>query len=198
MTRHSKNHMGFQWLIDQLPPKRPLRLLDVGCSVCFEGEALNKAGIEFTGIDQDEGSTELARSRFPDNNFICMDALRFDPENEASYDVLLLRRPDLSVQPDQWQRILNRSAGWLVTGGKIFVTAPGKIEATIAQYMLTHAGYVEITIENTENEEESIVMTARPDEQKIKEENIPQLPKGVILWQDEPAPMCDITTGLCD
>jgi len=41
-------------------------------------------------------------------------------------------------------------------------------------------------------------MTARPDEQKIKEDDIPELPKGVILWEDEPAPMCDITTGLCD
>jgi len=47
-------------------------------------------------------------------------------------------------------------------------------------------------------EEESFMMTAILDKQKIEEDDIPQLPKGVILWEDEPAPMCDITTGFCD
>jgi len=78
--------MGFQWLIDQLSQQRPLRLLDVGCSVCLEGEALQRAGIEFTGIDQDESSIESARSRFPDKTFICMDASRYDPDKRALYD----------------------------------------------------------------------------------------------------------------
>jgi len=198
VPQYSQQHKGFHFLIDHLLKQRPLKLLDIGCSLCIEGEALQNAGIEFTGIDQDEAAIETVRSRFPDKTFISMDASRYNPDQKTLYEVLLFRRPDLSVQHDHWQRILKRSTKWLTAEGRVYITTTGEIEAEIAKVMLTHAGYMEITTMYTGLEEESFMMTAILDKQKIEEDDIPQLPKGVILWEDEPAPMCDITTGFCD
>jgi len=58
-------HNSFDWLIGMLPARRPLRVLDLGCADCPEGDALVAAGADLVGVDLDEAAIVAARAPAP-------------------------------------------------------------------------------------------------------------------------------------
>ncbi len=189
----------FEWITRRLPSARPLRVLDVGCGECPEGETLLVAGVSFTGLDLDEGAVSLACGRLPGATFICGDAASFKPEPATPFDVVFLRRPDLAAQPGRWRIALASMPAWLTPNGRVLLTTPGPGEARLGQRWLAEAGFAETTLEQSDEEGEGYVVTAMRPKAMSVHEGKPML-EDVIVWQDdgsEPAPFCDPRTGMC-
>ncbi|MBX7252922.1 MAG: class I SAM-dependent methyltransferase [Candidatus Promineofilum sp.] len=192
----------FRWLGVRLPAGRPLRLLTVGCGACPEGKSLLAAGVELTGVDFDEQAIATARARLPEATFICRDAARFDPGQDSLFDVILLRRPDIAAQPAPWQAILTRIPARLAPGGQVMLTTPGPHEAALAADWLLAAGFARVHKEPLDADDEHFLVTASQPAMG-KAMPIPAtkpLAVNVVLWNeddDEAAPVCDLTTGLC-
>lgn len=197
----------FDWLLARLPSARALRILDVGCGVCAEGEALLETGAQLFGIDLDDAAIAAARERLPGARFECADGARFSTERterteREAFDVVLLRRPDLAAAPDRWRRVLERSRGWLAPSGLVVVTTPGPREAERAKAWLDELGFSEARLEETRKPEEAFVVTAKRAMRAAHAAAASEIeaPADVIVWSDaegEAAEVCDVETGLC-
>jgi len=190
-------HSDIAWLIGMLPARRPLRVLDLGCADCPEGEALVAAGADLVGIDLDEAAIVAAHDRLPGASFACGDAADTLRGHEASFDVVLARRPDLAVQPDRWRQILATAAACLVPDGQVLVSTPGPEEAHLARQWLTEAGFSRVDGTALDAAGERFVVTASEPAPRPASPG-PPLPAGVVRWGgDEEAEVCDVRTGTC-
>lgn len=125
-----------------LPPRDPLRVLEIGCGA---GEGLGQlleSGrvLEFVGVDLDETAIEEARARWPQATFLCADAARLPASFVGRFDVALLRRPDLLAQPQRWREVFDRLPVWLRPGGRAIVAVMGQAEASLASRWLGEGG----------------------------------------------------------
>ncbi|HEY3439672.1 MAG TPA: methyltransferase domain-containing protein [Paludibaculum sp.] len=190
---------SLSWLERCLAPSRPLRLLDVGCGECHEGESLIAAGVSLTGIDLDESAIASARIRLSTAKFVCGDAAAFKPSRESLFDVVLVRRPDLAAQPARWRTILASAPVWLTGRGCVVLTTPGPHEAHLGRRWLDEAGFAKTTLEPIEADGERFLVTAMgPEKTNVQQKSA--IPEDVVVWeQDEeaPAPFCDPRTGMC-
>lgn len=193
--------MSYRYLTDRLPDRRPLALLDIGCSDCREGEALLTAGVSLTGIDQDEVTIQAAQRRLPQATFRCADAADFNGHVEGRFEVVLIRRPDLFAQPDRWRRVVRRLPQLLTANGGLILTTISAAEATLAERWLLESGFVITSKEELTMTDETMIITASMDE-KTDEKTEVKTEKGPFKpfksW-DEGAtvPVCDLTTGKC-
>jgi len=58
---HAMNTARTRWVLEQLPQRRPLRLLDIGCGAGLAAEAFARAGLQVTGMDAAPDVIEVAR-----------------------------------------------------------------------------------------------------------------------------------------
>jgi len=190
---------SFMWLIGRLPSDRPLRVLDVGCGECLEGETLLSTGVDLVGIDFDEKAIATTCARLPRAKFICADAAALDSDWTSPFDVVLFRRPDIAAQPARWRGILALAPGWLTPGGRVLLTTPGPQEADWGRQWLKESGFKDTRLEQLDTEDERLLVTAtQPDVRKSAQ--VPAMPINVIRWDEEdndPALFCDPRTGMC-
>jgi len=190
-------HSGFDWLIGMLPARRPLRVLDLGCADCPEGEEIVAAGAVLVGVDLDEAAIMAARDRLPGASFTCGDAADELRVQQVPFDVVLLRRPDLFAQPDRWRQILAAAATCLVPEGRVLVTTPGPDEARLGRKWLDEAGFGSIGETALDAAGERFVVTAREPGRRPASPG-PPLPAGVVRWDgDDEVEVCDVRTGTC-
>ena len=195
MTNDTQN--DFAWLIGMLPAGRPLRLFDLGCADCPEAEALVAAGADLVGVDLDEAAIVAARRRLPGARFNCGDAADELRGHEASFDVVLARRPDVAAQPRRWRQILASAAACLVPDGRLLLTTPGPEEARLAREWLAGAGFGRVDKTALDAAGERFVVTASEPAPRRASPG-PPLPAGVVRWGgDDEAEVCDVRTGTC-
>lgn len=185
----------FDWLTAALPTGRSL--ISVGCSTADEADALTAAGWDVLGIDNDGPTIAAARDAHPHATFLTRDAAYFTPD--APVDVVLVRRPNLVEQSAQWREILSSAARWLTPTGTLVLTTPAHPEAAVARRMLIAAGFEPSSSETGVPDEAVLVRAHAP----VRIPTRPALPRPalanvvVLDLDDEPAPFCDPTTGIC-
>ena len=67
----------YNWAITRLRKNKVKNVLDIGCGLGYGTNLISKAGFEVEGIDKSSVAVEVARSRYPDTNFI----IREFPQN---------------------------------------------------------------------------------------------------------------------
>lgn len=124
------------------PPLDPLHVLEIGCGTAEALGQLLESGrvVEFVGVDLDETAIERARTRWTRAAFICADAARLPSSFDGSFDVVLLRRPDLFAQPRRWREVFGRISTLLRPGGRVIVVVIGEAEASVAYRWLEEGG----------------------------------------------------------
>jgi SAM-dependent methyltransferase len=93
LERHGDTHLGVDWpvaedvpkrhtamleVIRELPPSGEVRLLDLGCGASGFYEYLLDREIEqirYSGLDLSQEFIALSKSKFPDNEYYCVDLL---------------------------------------------------------------------------------------------------------------------------
>lgn len=155
-------------LRQELQALQPRRLLDLGCSLCPEGEELLAAGVTLVGIDQDEETIRAVRRRLPQGRFLAMDAGDFRPRERFS--VVLLRRPDLLCGARSWRRVFACLPGWLAPGGAVLITTLGTAERDLALAWLREAGAERISCRESEEQSEPFLIRAEFPAQEREEE----------------------------
>lgn len=192
-----------RYIVELLPAKRPLSVLDLGCSTCMEAEALTEASIHLTGVDQDEESIRLARARVPKARFSTANAEVWQPNDGEQFDAVLMRRPDLVLGSEGWKRTFQRLPHLVVQGGTVLITTPGRLEATLARRMLQEIGVEGPTMNELDFPEEKYLVTVRinnHDEQARVAGGHSSAAHSLareLAWSDEPAWVCDARTGVC-
>lgn len=197
---NNHTYTGFD-AVGYLSATRPLRLLDVGCSDCAEGESLIQNGIALTGIDLDEVTLRKTRSRLPLARFIGADAATFTLNSQTPFNAILIRRPDVLFQATRWQQVFKRLPDWLQKDGLVLITAPEQTEAAMVKNWLVNAGFKTVVLSQTGIADEQFLITAKEYEaDKNRDADVPQPLPNVLMWSDETdgeAMVCDIKTGQC-
>lgn len=176
----------FDWLLTQLPSRRPLKVLDVGCSECPEAEGLLGAGLSVTGVDLDETAIDSTAARVPGAHFLCLDASQ--PIPGGPWDVALFRRPDLSVQPGRWRSVFATVVAQLTPGGLVLVTNPAEGEARFARQHLEALGLHDVQVVEQPVVDERFRVSAKTRTAKP------------TAWADDEGgagEFCDLRTGTC-
>lgn len=149
----------------------------------------------------DEVTLIEIREQYPDAQFRCADASLFSLNGEPQFDAILVRRPDLLIQPARWNLVFNRMQNWLAPKGMILITTPEQTEASMAIQWLSEAGYSPVQAETLTNDEEHFLVSARQLPTPVEPFVNPlQLPSNVRVWEDngdQDALICDIRTGQC-
>lgn len=194
---------AFPWIEQALEGAscaRPRRVLSVGCGTCEEGEALVQAlggpqALQLVGVDLDETAIEEARRRLPIGTFLCADAARLPTRWRGSFDLVLVRRPDLLAQPQRWREVLAALPGLLGPGGQLILTFAGHAEARVARHWLLDVGLKVLRERALETPEEPWLLVARmspPEKTQPADREA-----AVLVWEDGGGPLCDWETGLC-
>ncbi len=108
LAAHGDSHQGVGWpsyadaqvryrvmldgLLAAAQPGQPVRVLDFGCGPAQFYEFLQRQNlpfIEYYGLDISENSLALARSKFPERPFYCLDVLQ-NPAALPDFDYLVL------------------------------------------------------------------------------------------------------------
>ena len=107
LERHGDTHLGVDWpkqddvstrhrvmleVIKRQPRDEIVSLLDFGCGAAHLYEHIRENGIanvEYSGLDLSNKFVELCRSKFPQNNFYCLDLLEQD-ETMPSFDYIVM------------------------------------------------------------------------------------------------------------
>jgi SAM-dependent methyltransferase len=108
LAEHGDNHRGVGWpsyddaqaryrvmldgLLSAASPGQPVRLLDFGCGPAHFYEFLqqqNLPHIHYTGLDISERYLALARRKFPDQPFLCLDVLQ-NPAALPPFDYIVM------------------------------------------------------------------------------------------------------------
>jgi SAM-dependent methyltransferase len=108
LAEHGDSHQGVGWpnyedaqvryrvmldgLLAATRPGQPVRVLDFGCGPAHFYEFLQRQNlpfIEYHGLDLAEDSLALARSKFPERPFYCLDVLQ-NPAALPDFDYLIL------------------------------------------------------------------------------------------------------------
>lgn len=188
---------SFDWLVRRLPASRPLRVVDVGCGECLEGEILVANGGELVGIDLDEAAVAAAQARLPQATFICSDAVEFGETWSGPVDLLIARRPDLAAQPQRWRHALEGLVARLSPGALVLLTTPGPREAEQAGRWLEQFGLTAPELSLLPMEGEQYLVTARAPGEVPATETLPCA--RVMHWSEpeESDLVCDLTTGVC-
>lgn len=124
-----------------LPTTPALRLLEIGCGAAEDaGEWLAGGVGEYVGVDLDETAVAQARSQWPSLTFLCADAAGLAGEYRGSFDVVLIRRPDLFVRPGNWQQVFAALPRLLRSGERVLVMLMGRGETVVARRWLEESG----------------------------------------------------------
>ena len=93
LERHGDTHLGVDWpkpedveqryqvMLDVIKPEsrgHNVRLLDFGCGASHLNEYILRqrlGNIDYAGLDLSEKFVQLSRSKFPENQFFCLDVL---------------------------------------------------------------------------------------------------------------------------
>jgi SAM-dependent methyltransferase len=107
LERHGDTHLGVDWpkkedvnerhrvmleVVKRDLPERTVRLLDFGCGAAHLYEHIRDNGIaniEYAGLDLSDKFIELCRSKFPSNNFYCLDLLQ-ESGSLPSFDYIVM------------------------------------------------------------------------------------------------------------
>lgn len=183
-----------------------LRVLDLGCGPCEEGEPLLAAGVELTCVDQDGETIARARRRIPEAELVAADAAAWLAAGQGPFDAVLMRRPDLFCRARNWRQVFDLLPEALAPDGRVVVTTPGRGEASLARRWLEElAGRVKVL--ETDEEEEGFEIVAEdvrraeaPDGTTgtdPRDEKHASLVRSLAWEGDEPAMVCDVRTGQC-
>ena len=106
LEKHGDNHLGVDWpklddvdkrykiMLDiiRLNQENEVTLLDFGCGTAHLLEYINKneiKGIEYSGLDISQKFVDVAKAKFPDNLFYCIDF--FDSNNKIkNFDYIVM------------------------------------------------------------------------------------------------------------
>jgi SAM-dependent methyltransferase len=182
-----------------------LRVLDLGCGTCEEGESLLAAGVELTCVDQDGETIARLRQRIPEADLVAADAAQWLAAGNGPFDVVLMRRPDLFHRARNWRQAFDLLPGVLAPEGRVVVTTPGEGEARLAERWLAElAATVRVT--KTDEAEEGFAIVAEdmrkaeaPDDTtgSPRDDGRASLVRSLAWEGDEPAMVCDVRTGTC-
>lgn len=107
LERHGDNHLGVDWpkkddvttrqrimleVVKSAHREETVRLLDFGCGAAHLYEYVRENGvanIEYAGLDLSNKFIELCRSKFPANQFYCLDLLE-DNDTLPSFDYIVM------------------------------------------------------------------------------------------------------------
>ncbi len=148
-----------------------LRVLDVACGECFEGEMLSKLlrelssaeggddvpGVDFVGLDIREAEIARAAERVRSNHkadidfrFLAGDGKRLLKESEEA-DVVFVRHQNYYLGGKDWHELFQQSLDKLAPDGKLIITSYFDHEHELAKDAIERVGG-EI-IEDLTNEE---------------------------------------------
>lgn len=129
-------------ILEWLPFATSLHLLEIGCGTANETGLLLDSGrvAEFVGVDLDETAIVRARARWPQATFLCADAANLPAEYWGRFDAILIRRPDLFVQPERWRHVFATLPRLLRPEARVIVTLIGAAETSVAREWLETNG----------------------------------------------------------
>jgi SAM-dependent methyltransferase len=184
-------------VVDFLPRRRPLSVLDLGCSTCEEGEALLASGVRLTLVDRDAVTLAKTAERLAQATCVAADAARVEFPDSERFDVILMRRPDVAVQQAGWHAAFRRLPEWLAQGGRVVVTTPGTFEARIVRAWLEELGAKRIEEHMIDRKDERCVIVAhgvRTEEKCSQQKSLAE----ALEWDPgSPRMVCDVRTGIC-
>ncbi|MGI6217911.1 MAG: class I SAM-dependent methyltransferase [Coriobacteriales bacterium] len=184
-------------LLELIPSWCGLRVLDLGCSTCEEGESLLEAGVHLTCVDQDGVTMEQTAKRLPAATCIASDAARFVPKSGERFDVVLMRRPDVAIQKERWHAVFGKIPSWIAKDGRVIVTTPGAWEARIVRTWLKEIGTRNIkeVVMDWKDEQHVLIADGIEPRDELPSE---QTPAEMLAWESDEIPMvCDVRTGKC-
>jgi len=103
--------------IDKIPGENTL-LLDAGCGRGGNTEKLRQLGFKTTGIDISAEDIEIAKSKFPENNFFQHDLNDRLPFEDGTFDVIF---SNSVLQYIQWQKVIKEYKRILKPDGQIML-----------------------------------------------------------------------------
>lgn len=107
LARHGDSHLGVDWpnehdaekrysvmlgVIREMTQNEPVSLLDFGCGASHLYGYLQsheRKGIRYTGLDAAAAFCDLSRSKYPENDYLCVDVLA-EPERLGEYDYVVM------------------------------------------------------------------------------------------------------------
>jgi len=186
--------------LENTPHRLPVRVLSVGCGTCEEGEALMEAlggvGVmEMVGVDLDEAAIREAQRRFPTGRFFCADAAHLPLEWNNTFDLVLVRRPDLLAQPQRWRMVFDCLPTLLAPGGRLLLTLVGGSEVGIGRRWLVEAGLRLLREQALQTPGEAHLLVAEaftPEPGRP-----PTAGASFQVWDDAVGPSCEAMTGRC-
>ncbi|MBX3061442.1 MAG: class I SAM-dependent methyltransferase [Anaerolineae bacterium] len=128
----------------------PRRILDAGCGDCADSEILcacfpNSA---IVGVDFDAAALQLARMHIPSLLLMQADLNRL-PLN-STFDLILIRHPDVYRRADEWRRTLANLGNFIAPTGMLLVTTYNSNEMMLVETMITHLQVVPLDIDELE------------------------------------------------
>lgn len=111
------------------------RVLDIGCSTGYLGEALVAAGCSVSGIEYDEAAAEKARAHLDPVVVADLDRLDFvDSFEDASFDVLVLG--DVLEHLADPVAVLRTALRLLAPGGSVVISVPNVTHGSVRLALL--------------------------------------------------------------
>ena len=102
-----------------LPPGGSV--LDVGCGAAEPiAQYFIEAGFQVTGLDFSEPMIELARARYPENDWICSDMREFDLQRR--FDGIIAWNSFFHLTQHDQRGVLDRFIGHLASNGVLMIT----------------------------------------------------------------------------
>ncbi|HEY5934384.1 MAG TPA: class I SAM-dependent methyltransferase [Kofleriaceae bacterium] len=117
--------------VELVQPRHNLRILDIGCGTGQSRQLYADYISEYTGIDLAEGALAKARTRFPDDTWLCADArdLPFEP---GSFDLVAFS--SVLHHIDDFENALREAHRVLVPGGSVFAFDPNLLHPAMALF----------------------------------------------------------------
>jgi cyclopropane fatty-acyl-phospholipid synthase-like methyltransferase len=116
----------------------PARILDLGCGTGRPmAEYVLSRGHHITGVDQSEELLALARTRFPEGEWIGsrIEDFLVDVDNNRAYDAVIAWDSLFHIERDRHQKILAKVHRVLVPGGRLMLTAGGSAHPAFTDTM---------------------------------------------------------------
>lgn len=104
------------------PPRRGMRVLDVGCGTGAQLDAYVAAGVVATGVDLSPAMLARARARLGDTADLRLADARLLPFDDGAFDLVLVSLVLHELAPDKRHSVLEEVARVLSTEGRLVLT----------------------------------------------------------------------------
>ena len=110
-------------------------LLEIGCGNGYGGYLLNQLRPKsYIGLDVMEEQIEIARRKYPQNNYIVQDATDLSQFADASKDVVIIF--GVLHHIPEWRKVIDKIARVLKPNGNLFLEEPRGLDVKFFDFFL--------------------------------------------------------------